>query len=265
MSRLRTLNLFLVRHALSAANLDKEVNVTLPDQEVPLAPQGAAQAKAAGHTLAGLLSGRVALTSTPAGGLTTARLPGRTRVLCSPYTRTRQTAEHIRAELTAAGVAHDYREELALREISFGLFDGVPDEELPVRFPNEHAHYAKHLRNPSNEFWASMPMGESRAQVADRVKGVFGTILRDNSPDRDSPVQNFVVVSHGVTLRAFVMQWLHRPFEQFGSNPANCSIHLIAGQGTMDGPRYRHGVLHPGFSHTRHSEQDLREAEGRVP
>src|SRR3546814_1710099 len=78
-----------------------------------------------------------------------------------------------------------------------------------------------------------MPMGESRAQVADRVKGVFGTILRDADPNRDDPVQNFIIVSHGVTIRAFILQWMHFNFEWYGrqTNPNNCSVNLITSTG----------------------------------
>ncbi|MGA2127065.1 MAG: hypothetical protein ABSG76_13030 [Xanthobacteraceae bacterium] len=51
----------------------------------------------------------------------------------------------------------------------------------------EYDHYDKHKRF-EGEFFAPMPLGESRVHVADRVKGVFGTILRDASPERSSPI-----------------------------------------------------------------------------
>jgi 2,3-bisphosphoglycerate-dependent phosphoglycerate mutase len=77
-----------------------------------------------------------------------------------------------------------------------------------------------------------MPLGESRCDVADRVKGVFGTILRDASIDRPIPVTDFIVVSHGVTIRCFGMQWMHYPWEWYEreKNPWNCSIQLIEGR-----------------------------------
>src|SRR3546814_15183750 len=91
--------------------------------------------------------------------------------------------------------------------MSFGLFECYADDELQENFPLEHSWYQKHLAveksdGADGEFWAAMPMGESRAQVADRVKGVFGTILRDADPNRDDQVQNFIIVSNGVTNRA---------------------------------------------------------------
>lgn len=234
------LNIYLVRHAISEANLDKRVNARLPDAMVPLAPKGLEQAAAAGKALVELLRGS----------------QGRTRLLCSPYLRTRQTASEITTELANAGVPFDQREELALREISFGLFDGIADDELPQRFPVEHAHYQKHVVF-EGEFYAPMPMGESRVQVADRVKTVFGTILRDASKDREDRISNFIVVSHGVTIRAFLMQWLHLTPEWYKAqtNPGNASVTLISSDGTSP---YEMSEAFAGFSHVRR-KQDERE------
>ena len=69
-------------------------------------------------------------------------------------------------------------------------------------------------------------MGENRFQVAQRVHQAFGTFHRD--ADRHG-IQDLIIVSHGVTLRAFVLMWLHLPVEWIETepNPANCSIRLI--------------------------------------
>ena len=246
----RRINLLLVRHALSEANLDKRVNMRLPDQRVPLAEIGHDQAKQAGEFLAGFLS-------------QPEQQYGRTRILCSPYLRTRETSAAIESQLKEHQIEFDRREDIGLREISFGLFDGYADEELKEHFPLEHSWYQKHLdveqtNGANGEFWAAMPLGESRAQVADRVKGVFGTILRDADTNRPDPVQNFIIVSHGVTLRCFRMRWLQHEFEWYGRqrNPANCSISLITSDGTRP---YEDRVIFPGFMHRPRSAQDIRE------
>lgn len=249
----RPINLFLVRHALSAANLDKSVNMRLPDQRVPLAEIGHNQARKAGKYLAGYLS-------------SPEHLQERTRILCSPYLRTRETSAQIENELSIAGIAFDRREAIELREIGFGLFDGYADDELAANFPVEYRWYQKHIDverqdGANGEFWAAMPLGESRAQVADRVKGIFGTILRDADPGRDDPIRNFIIVSHGIAIRAFILQWMHHPFEWYGRqhNPGNCSINLI----TSDGQRpYEHKLIFEGFKHHRKSAQDIREEGG---
>lgn len=42
-------------------------------------------------------------------------------------------------------------------------------------------------------------------------------------------IHTIIVVSHGVTIRAIVMRWLHLPFEWFEKepNPKNCSVRVI--------------------------------------
>src|SRR3546814_581770 len=122
----RRINLLLVRHALSGANLDKSLNYRLPDQRIPLAEVGHDQAAKAGEFLAGFLS-------------ETAQSAGRTRILCSPYLRARQTSAGIESVLRDRQIEFDKREEIALREISFGLFDGYADDELQEHFPLEHS------------------------------------------------------------------------------------------------------------------------------
>jgi 2,3-bisphosphoglycerate-dependent phosphoglycerate mutase len=243
----RPINLLLVRHAVSQANLDRSLYQRLPDPRVPLAPQGHAQAKATGAAIAAWLKAQSD--------------PGGTRIYCSPYQRTRETSEHIEAALREHDIAFDRIEELALREMTFGLFDGIADEELPQLFPREHAHYQKHV-DFEGEFYAPMPLGESRVQVADRVKGVFGTIIRDNRERENGwRIKNFIIVSHGVTIRAFIMQWLHLTPEwyQAQANPANASVTMISSDGVEP---YRTSMVFEGFPH-RPSKQDIRE-EGTV-
>jgi 2,3-bisphosphoglycerate-dependent phosphoglycerate mutase len=263
----RRINLILVRHAVSEANLDNSVNARLPDAKIPLAPDGHDQAYAAGKAIAAFLRSEDNMFfELKNGEPQTGRPEGKTRILCSPYLRTRETSAGIERALTEAGIVFDRREELALREISFGLFDGIADEELPAVLPREHAHYQKHV-DFEGEFYAPMPMGESRAQVADRVKGVFGTIIRDNLPARDrTPVNNFIIISHGVTLRAFMMQWMHRTPEWYQEqiNPANASVSLILPSVPDDNGNceYETKTIFKGFPHDR-SKQDKRE-EGHV-
>jgi 2,3-bisphosphoglycerate-dependent phosphoglycerate mutase len=239
----RMLRLFLVRHAQSAANLDKSMNIRLPDHSIQLSPEGHEQAVAAGKALADYLS---RMSSS-----------GRIRILCSPYERTRQTSLAIEAVLKARGFRFDRREAVELRELEFGLFDGVPDEDLPRLFPREYEHYDKHVRF-SGEFFAQMPQGESRCQVAERVKGVFGTLLRDAAEDRPDAIHDFVLISHGVTLRCIRMQWMHYAWEWFEreQNPNNASIQLIEGV-----PRqgYKDFLLFEGFEPPRQSPQARRE------
>ena len=61
----------------------------------------------------------------------------------------------IEKALGAAAVAFDKREAIELRELQFGLFDGIADEDLPRLFPREYEHYEKH-KHFEGEFFAPM-------------------------------------------------------------------------------------------------------------
>jgi 2,3-bisphosphoglycerate-dependent phosphoglycerate mutase len=212
-------NIYLVRHGESEGNVDKTVHYTCPDHAIPLSARGIEQATAAGKALRDMIQLK--------------SRDEKLRIWTSPYKRTRQTADCIEEQLVERFSHVDRREHINLCEQQFGLFDGVPDEELPTRFPKEHAHYDLAQRF-EGRFWARMPLGESRFDVAVRVHEAFGTFHRD--AERHG-VKNIVVVCHGVTLRAFVMQWLHLPYEWFEKqkNPGNCDIYHIAGKDDREG------------------------------
>lgn len=219
------LTLFFVRHGESAGNADKSQHAVLADHAIPLTARGRRQAYASGQWL----GNHFLQHNTPAT---------RTRFWVSPYARTRQTADELikGVENVAEGAdvgdrhkfAFDRREHINLVEQQFGLFDGIPDEQLAEVLPREAAHYNKQV-DFEGKFWARMPMGESRFDVAVRVHQAFGTFIRDY--DRKG-IDQLVIVSHGVTIRAFLMQWLHRPYEWFERErvPGNASIHLVHGQ-----------------------------------
>jgi broad specificity phosphatase PhoE len=104
----RSIRIFLVRHCQSETNLAKKINTRLPDHRVELSRDGIKQAVEAGEYLARTLErGR------PIG------------IFCSPYVRARQTSAMVEKALEASGVEFEGREAKELREIQFGLFDGI--------------------------------------------------------------------------------------------------------------------------------------------
>lgn len=220
------MRILLVRHGESAGNVDPTIHARMADHAIPLSERGHEQVREAARRIDAFYSERCgSFEDRP-----------NIRLWVSPYRRTRETADGIEA-----GAAHwigDRREHVLLSEQQFGLFDGVPDEELPQRFPQEYAHYDKCCRF-EGKFWARIPLGESRFDVALRVHQAFGTFHRDAE---DHDIHDLVVICHGVTLRAFVMMWCHLSPEWFENepNPANCAIRLIE-----DGRDY--GYLFEGF------------------
>ncbi len=249
----KPLTIHLVRHGESEANLDKTVNERVADHRVALSEAGRRQAVDAGMLLAGSLD--------QAGA---AR--GAIKAYCSPYLRTRETWSGLKTGLvTQAGVTSEKAdgyagltavESIHLRELEYGLFDGIPDDRLADEFPREFKHYEKQMRY-EGEFYARMPCGESRCDVAQRVHQFFGTLLRDH--ERHG-VGTAIIVSHGVTLRAFAMMWLNLPVEWMEAerNPRNCSIRTI-----VDGawhPETEDGYVHSGYKPARPTKQSKREA-----
>jgi hypothetical protein len=71
-----------------------------------------------------------------------------------------------------------------------------------------------------------------------------------------------VIVSHGVTIRGFRMQWMHYPWEWFERerNPQNCSAQLIEGRAAGG---YSDRLVFEGFGIAKPTLQERRE-EGQV-
>jgi len=252
------MKIYLIRHGQSAGNVDKDVHNTMADHAIPLSDLGKEQAFTAGQAFASLFNidhgteedaaqkyGTTIADANIEILKTIAFASPRIRVWLSSYERTRQTADGIfqgfndyQSYNGTINVNMDRRENIRLCEQQFGLFDGVPDDELHIRFPAEAAHYKK-CEDQEGRFWARMPLGESRFDVANRVHESFGTFHRDNERHN---IDTLIVVCHGVTLRAFVMQWLHLTPEWFDAepNPGNCDIRLI-NDGRDEGYIYRGG------------------------
>ena len=236
------LNLYLVRHGESEANLNYDLNKLKSDHTIVLSDNGQQQPVVATQALVAHLQQRYDEDA----------LPRRLHLYVSPYVRTRQTADGIQKSLEEAGFSTTRTESVFLREIEYGLFDGIADEDLPKTFPIEYAHFEKLLRD-QGRFYARMPMGESRCDVAQRVHQFFGTLQRDH---QRHGADNVVIVTHGVTLRAFVMMWcgLTPEWIEAEPNPPNCAVRAI--EGGVD-----QGYIFPGFKPTRdHIAQERREA-----
>lgn len=82
-------------------------------------------------------------------------------------------------------------------------------------------------RDAYGTFYYRLPDGESAADVYDRVSDVFGTLHRDFEKENFS--QNAVIITHGMTIRLFLMRWFHWTVEQFEqfANPKNCQVVIL--------------------------------------
>ena len=155
--------LWLVRHGQSQGNVARDaadlsgahvIDIQMRDVDVPLSDLGLKQAAATGRYFASL--------------------PSNDRpeiILCSPYTRARQTAELIcKAGALAGGPASTIIDE-RLREREFGIFDGLTTAGIRAKFPEEAAH-----RTRLGKFYHRPPGGESWADVILRLRSMLNTI-----------------------------------------------------------------------------------------
>lgn len=188
--------IILVRHGESQGNADKSVYARIPDYTLELTEKGRQQAALAGQEIARL---------TPQESLF---------FYVSPMWRTRSTFEHI-----ARNLGHNdfkYVEEPRIREQEWGHLRG-PEESRQI----------DQDRDAYGTFYFRIPDGESAADVYDRVSDFFGSMHRDfEKPDYP---QNSVIITHGMTIRLFLMRWYHWTVEEFEllSNPTNCQVVVL--------------------------------------
>ena len=198
------MKIFLIRHGETTANIGDNYILRTPDHLVKLTDNGIEQANMAGRWLADYcIQNKVSLENA--------------RMWRSPYLRTRQTSEEFNKHLHIG----DVREDVALVELQYGLFDAVPEEEWGQKFPVEYAECKRQWDN-GGKFYLRFPNGESPFDVALRVHQFMGTINRDNA-------DTLFVFTHGITLRCFLLRWFHYTPEWYESekNPKNCWIRFI--------------------------------------
>jgi broad specificity phosphatase PhoE len=193
--------IYLIRHGESEGNVNSDIYKTTPDWKVPLTEKGHHQAE----KMAQKLVKNIDKTFLPIKN--EIKLP--CIVYCSPWIRARQTAEHIRDFFEV----YKYYEDPRLREQEWGNFK---EEGLSLKIEKERYKFGP--------FFYRMPYGESGADVYDRMSTFLETLYRDFKKD-DYP-ENVFIVTHGLTIKCFLMRWLHWSVEEFDyyKTPHNCEI-----------------------------------------
>jgi 2,3-bisphosphoglycerate-dependent phosphoglycerate mutase len=238
------MRIFLVRHGESLGNLDERAYGQFGDHNVPLTEWGYRQLIEAGHVIAGHLEAAQTAGST------------KLRVWFSPFLRTRQSKAAL-LDVLPQRLVGKVREDYLLREQDFGLFTEIYDRaEQKQKFPDEFEKWAR-LRNTNGKFYARPPDGESRADVAQRLRLFLQTIMHEARHGHDS----VLIVGHGVTNRAFEMNFLQHPVDWFerSDNPGNGEVTLI--EGNRDSG-YVSTLLHRTVDRQPDQAQDFRDAHG---
>lgn len=184
--------IILVRHGQSVGNVDKAVYNDTPDYAIPLTPKGKVEASMRGVELKKKIGGESVF------------------AYVSPFRRTRETFQELAGAFEPGQI--QYREDPRLREQEWCAkmpLDGYNLKQEEERFKYGHFYYR-------------FDNGESCADVYDRVSDFFNTLHRDF--EKPHFPKNCLIISHGMTLRVFLMRWLHMTVEEFEllKNPRNC-------------------------------------------
>lgn len=193
---MRPNRIILVRHAESEGNLDRRNYQTTPDYALNITEKGRSQSVSVGNDISRIIQGETV------------------HAYVSPYYRTRQTLNEIETVIDANIIKSI--EDPRLREQDWGH----------LRHPDANQNIMRERREFSS-FYYRIQDGESGADVFDRISTFLETLHRDfNKPDYP---QNCLIVTHGLTLRLFLMRWFHWSVEEFESlrNPKNCQVVVL--------------------------------------
>lgn len=193
------MNIFLVRHAQSEANVNYKELHSKTNIGIALTTDGLIQAHQTGKFLSNKIDTQQSL-----------------KVWNSPYKRTRQTSEIIKSYFAPNSFIEE--ESIHLAERQFGLVDDVAD--YAKEFHHESRHYHLH-RNSKHEFFARPPLGESPFDMCQRLDFFLRCVL-------DKDIDNHIIVSHGAAIKGLLMmsqKWKYEQYEM--TNPYNASVHLI--------------------------------------
>ena len=190
---MRPKRIILIRHGESEGNFDKNTYAEKQDYKLLLTAEGIRQASAAGNELKELLGDE------------------RIMFYISPLWRTRMTFENIAKAFNTEKIL--WREDPRLREQEWGHFR---DLKANLQIDME--------RDRFGTFYYRIPDGESCADVFDRVSDFLHSMYRDF--EKEHYPENVVIVTHGMTMRMFLMRWFHWTVEEFESlrNPRNCQF-----------------------------------------
>lgn len=199
--------IYLIRHGESHGNVNQSIYKSVPDWKIELTKKGHEQAREAAQAL------YIDIESAKNGHHLSNVFSNEHRDLptifyTSPWVRARQTTEHLNKHFQMK-VYEDPR----LREQEWGNY---AEDQFIKKIARE--------RKKFGSFFYRMPYGESGADVYDRVTSFLDTLYRDFAKD-DYPL-TAVIVSHGLTIKSFIMRWFHESAEDFDAykTPRNCEL-----------------------------------------
>ena len=123
---------------------------------------------------------------------------------------------HQTARCIADATGHDIVADPALRERSFGIFEGFTNTEIKMRYPEFYEPFSR--RDPD----FAMPGGESASQFRSRCVVCLETIAQRH------PGETLVAVTHGLVLDALYRTACKMTYEVARGFPLlNCSVNTF--------------------------------------
>jgi broad specificity phosphatase PhoE len=195
---LKPRRIILVRHGQSEGNVNREVYTHKPDYAVHLTELGRRQAHDVGKFLKELIGNEEGV-----------------KFYTSPFWRARETTAEIK-KWFEPNQLHAVYEDPRLREQEWGHKSGQP---YIIEHERERDRYGR--------FYWRFTDGESCADVYDRISDFLNTLFRDFT--KENFPENAIIVNHGMSMRLFLMRWLHLTVEEFESikNPKNCGYFIL--------------------------------------
>lgn len=194
----RPRRIILIRHGESQGNVNESTYAFTPDWRVALTNKGKNQAYKAGRELRNVIGSE-----------------GQLFLYYSPYKRTRETVEELVKHFDVDRII-SFREEPRISEQQFGNFQNV-----------DQVWEAKKERQKFGRFYYRFYLGEAGLDVYSRISSFISTLIRDChyyiSTGNDLDNVSIVIVTHGISLRLFLMRWFRFSVEDFerSENPKN--------------------------------------------
>lgn len=170
------MKLLLIRHGETDWNIEKRIQGST---DIPLNENG--------HTQAITLANTLSLRPVPISALYT-----------SPLTRAAQTAQVIADRLSLP-----CQKITDLREIEFGLWEGLRWDEVKARFPEEFAIWYKNRRD------THPPKGESYLDLLKRLVPALKELILKNKDKGD-----LAAVTHSACIMSFLSQLYNTPLHE---------------------------------------------------
>ena len=193
---MRPKEIILIRHGESEGNVNAKIYEYTPDHELKLTQNGKKQVIEVGKELKNIIGNQ------------------RIQFYTSPMLRAHETTEILINEINPPG--YELTEEPRIREQDWGNFQNVEETK---QFKQERKIYGS--------FYYRFANGESGADVFDRVSSFFETLHRHFQDPDFPPI--LIIITHGVTLRCFLMRWYHWSVKKFEKlkNPDNCDYVIM--------------------------------------